>query len=86
MKEYRCGRHDCNAVAAAMGMSPAAVARIPESWDLCPEHLRESLGIISPILKRKKRSSCYGLAGHCPNEGALYPGGFYCIQHSPRKS
>lgn len=86
MKEYRCGREDCNAVAAAMGMSSAAVARIPESWRLCPGHLRESLGITGPAPSRKKRSTCYGMAGKCENEGMLYPGGFYCSDHSPRKA
>lgn len=86
MKEYRCGRGDCNAVAAAMALSPAAVARMPESWNLCVEHLRVSLGESGPVPSRKKRSTCYGLAGNCPSEGVLYPGGFYCSDHSPRKA
>jgi hypothetical protein len=32
------------------------------------------------------KMTCYGLAGECPNLGALYPGGIFCPDHAPRQN
>lgn len=80
-----------------MRLSPAAVARLPESWKLCTEHLRESLGGTKaqkvaarrqkhPIYGDSEPMTCYGLAGTCPNQGDLYASGPYCEEHKPKSS
>lgn len=93
-KAYLC--ETCGDRAAALSLSTEAVAKFPQTWKLCVDHFRMSIGLPPRPPKKdkvphpayemfnRKPPSCYGDAGNCPNKGTLYASGCWCDDHSPK--